>query len=889
MAKKDLVYTTIGTCRVAEPLGATVQLRNLRRNSANIYGFIHTSKEALQQIDYLEGREFPPELGRFLSPDGVLVRSPRQRADVFVVELSTVKEIVFGAWYLQINYLERTFRDRGELLDAFFRLKGERDPEARRRRFEVFPSFADTDALEHRILMEGYVRSTTRDELEADMAEIVARLPAEVVFVSHINVPNAGGQLIESRDRLCGWITEICRAKGYRHFDPSPHVTLYGQTRALAEAGHDLNHYTADFKPVLGSIVFDGVLTRVATGQPEPEIEAGSEPVVAPTVEAAPAPPAAVASEPLPEPKAEAVPEVQPVAAPAPVSRPVPVHASVQAALNEAKRRIADGDLDEAEIILHGLAAEDGRSAPIHTLRGTIAFHRGDTTAATAEFREAVEIDPAALEPRLMLVKSALRMSKLDEACSIASDLVRRAPDDLRIVLVAAKAMMRAKQFAGATAIWRRIADMRPELVIPLIEMARCEMKSRNYEAGLAAADEALRRDPREAGALVIKSDALLKLKRMRELAAVSLDLAAIEPKAAMAAVPALISSLHPEEAASIIATAHETGEVDIDAVMRAALIRTLERRGKVANERGDTPAAAAAWKAILLIDPGSHRAASGLRRLFSPLIVVARAKAEENDVPGAVAAYEAALAIHDDSARILRELALVHERGNEWYRASQRWAQLARVSEQGLPFKRRAARAAMRAERYDAAVRLYHELDCAGDEQGARILTSAMRRLVRAMREDFSAGHLELAAYKAYVVLEIDPDSEAGQRTFRKVMAAYSRRLREAVTTEDAALQEEISLKMLELEPSRRDALKVLARLYRLTKRYRDGIEVLQRLTEIEPDDMRHWLKLARSCRAIRLYDRGVPAALKALEIEPGNAATVSLLSDMLNRQAAA
>jgi hypothetical protein len=46
--------------------------------------------------------------------------------------------------------------------------------------------------------------------------------------------------------------------------------------------------------------------------------------------------------------------------------------------------------------------------------------------------------------------------------------------------------------------------------------------------------------------------------------------------------------------------------------------------------------------------------------------------------------------------------------------------------------------------------------------------------------------------------------------------------------------------------------------------------------------------VKLARSCRAIRLYERGVPAALKALEIEPGNAATVSLLSDMLNRQAA-
>jgi tetratricopeptide (TPR) repeat protein len=569
-------------------------------------------------------------------------------------------------------------------------------------------------------------------------------------------------------------------------------------------------------------------------------------------------------------------------------ARPALVHASTQAALNEAKRRIADGDLDEAETILHGLSAEDGRHAGIHTLLGTVAFHRGDTTAATAEFREAVEIDPAASEPRLMLVKSALRVGKLEEACAIAGDLVRRAPDDLRVLLVAAKAMMRAKQFTAATAIWQRVSILRPELVLPLIEMARCEMKVRNYEAALIAAEAALRRDPREAGALVIKSDALLKLKRMRELAEVSLELAAIEPKAAMAAVPALISSLHPEEAASIVATARETGEVDIDTVMRAALIRTLERRGKVANERGDTPAAAAAWKAILLIDPDSARAAAGLRRLFTPLVVTARAKAAENDVPGAVAAYEAALAIQDDGTRILRELAQIHEKAGDWLKASQSWARLARSSEDGQPFKRKAARAAMRAERYDIAVRLYHELDCAGDEQAARNLAAALRRLVRAMREDFAAGHLEMAAYKAYVVLEIDPDSEAGQRTFRKVMQTYSKRLREAVTTEDVALQEEIGLKMLELEPARRDALRVLSRLYRMAKRHRDGIAVLQRLTEIEPDDTGHWVKLARSCRAIRLYERGVPAALKALEIEPGNAATVSLLSDMLNRQAA-
>lgn len=866
MSQKDIVYTTIGTCRVAEPLGAAVQTRPLRRNSTNIYGFIHTAREALQQIDFLDGREIPAELGRFLSQDGVLMRSPRPRTDVFVVEISSAKEIVFDEWLLQINHLEKNFRDRPGLIDAFFRLKGERDPQARLQRLSAVPGFAASDPLERRILLEGYVRTTARDELEAEMAEIVDRLrPTPVVFVNHIDVPDAQGKPIESRARLCGWVQEICARSGYPAFDPTPHVTAYGPERALAEAGRDLNHYEASFKPVLGAILVDEVLSpllgRAPTSGRMVLDVLSSAPVQAPAAQVMPA--KAMAAQMAP--------------------------AQIAAGLNEAKRRIADGDLDEAEVILHGLAAEDSRHAGLHTLLGTVAFHRGDTTAATAEFREAVELDPAAVEPRAMLVKSALRMGKVEEACSIAADLVRRSPDDLRILLVSAKAMMRGKYFPEAIAIWRRIALIRPELVLPLIETARCEMKARNFEAALTAADEALARDAQEAGALVIKADALLKLRRMRELAAVSLDLAGIEPKAAMAAVPALISARHPEEAAAIVATARDTGEVDIDAVMRAALIRTLEQRGKVASEREDTPAAAAAWKAILLIDPDSSRAAQGLRRLFSPLIAAARARAAEGDVPGAVAAYEAALAIQGDNVRILRELALTHDKAGEWLRASQRWTQLARLSPDTTDYEKRAGRAAMRAERYDLAVRIYHELDGAGDEQGAKLLTSAMRRLVRAMREDFAAGHLEVAAHKAAIVLEVSPGSEVGQRTFRRVMSSYSRRLREAVATEDVALQEEICRKMLELEPNRPDALKVLSRLYRAAKRYRDGIEVLQRLTEIEPEDTRHWVKLARSCRAIRLYDRGVPAALRALEIEPGDAATVSLLSDMLNRQAAA
>lgn len=886
LATRILTCTTIGTCRIADPLGAVTQIRKLQRSNANIYGFTHTSKEALQQIDFLEGRDLPPELSSFLSAEGVFPRGPSQVPDCFVVEISSTKEIRFRDYYLQINYFERTFRERPELYDTFTKLKAERDLERRRQRFEALESFTLASDLEKTVLLEGWVHQTTREELEADMMTIVERLPAPVVFVSHINVPGSEGTLIASRDRLCAWVREICQARRLTYFDPTPHVTQYGQARALAEDGKDLKHYSRDFKPVLGSILFDEILTKLKRPGPGRI-----------TVEVERTAPKATPSSPAPEreaPRAEA-------AGPSPARQtPKPKPAvlrvatdgapiQVNAALSEAKRRIADGDLDEAEAILHGVVAEDPRSAQARTLLGTIAFHRGDTTAATAEFREALQLDSAATEPRLMLVKSALRMGRPEEACSIAVDLVRRCPDDTRVLLAAAKAMMRAKRYGEAVVTWQRLAVLRPDLIMPHVEIARCEMKARNFEAALAAANVVLARDPRDASALVIKSDALLRLKRMRELAEVSLELAKIEPRAAMAAVPALISALHPEEAARIVATARETDDVDIDAVMRAALIQTLERRGRVAAEREDAQAAAAAWKAILLIDPASTRATSGLRRLFGPLVSEARGRVLNGDFAGAIAIYESALAIDPDNARILRELANLHEKAGNWQLASQNWAHLARVSEGSVEFKARAARAAMRGQQFELAARLFHELRVSGDAQTDDAFTSAMRKLVRSMRDDFAAGHLDVAASKARTVLALDPGSEPGQRVFRKVMATYARRLRAVVAAGDTAAQEELCFKMLALDPNWKGALKVLAKLYRTAKRHRDGIEVLQRLTEIEPEDTRHWIKLARSCRAVRLYDRGVPAALKALEMEPGDPATVSLLSDMLNRQAAA
>lgn len=566
---------------------------------------------------------------------------------------------------------------------------------------------------------------------------------------------------------------------------------------------------------------------------------------------------------------------------------PRPDAAQVSAAVAEAKKKIADGDLDGAESVLRFVMGEEHRSPAVHTLAGTIAFHRGDTPTAAAEFGQALELDPTATEPRIMLIKSALRVSRLTEACNMAAELIRVAPNDGRALLVSAKAFMKDKRYADATPVWRRLAASRPDQTGPLLELARCEMKAKNFEEALAAANEVLARDPADGSGLVIKAGALKRLKRMAELAEVSLKLAVIDPKAAMASVPALVSAFHPEDAASIIAAARRSGEDDVDAVMKAGLIQTLERRARVASERSDLAAAAAAWKAVLQIDPENFRAEGGLRKLLSPLVSEARTKIADGDLTGAIAAYRAALAIQPDHEKTLKELATTCEKAGDWLAASDAWVRLADASSSNPDALRRGARAAVKAERFDLAVSIYGRME--PDSATTEALSSTMRKLIRSMREDFVGGRLDEAAEKAKVVATIEPDNEPARRILKKVMSNYSRLLREAAAENNLEAQERIGRKMLELEPDRRDALVRLAKIYGEAKRHRESIEVLSRLTEVEPAESSHWLKLARSCRAVRQYDQGVPAALKALEMQPGDLATVNLLSDMLNRQAVA
>ncbi|WP_198380559.1 tetratricopeptide repeat protein [Roseomonas sp. KE2513] len=887
--------TTIGTCRIADPIAASEAHLPIRRNMTNVYGFVHTSKEILQQLDVLEGRQIPQELVRFLASGTYETPVPRDPADLYIVEISSAKEIHFEGHLLQINCLDRVFNDRRELLEAFFRHKYAAERPARAEALNLLPDFHQADPVERSFLLEGHVHITKREELEADLLTIAARLPAPTMFVCHIDVADGGGRMIESRSRLCNWVREIAAEHGLPLFDPAPQVVAYGRSRALANDGRDINHYTTEFKPLIGAMLYEAAmqpLTRAGGNEPAPAARpvppTASPSIAKPEVafadsirlERPPAAPAAPPDAPSP------VPPPREATAPAPV---LPTN-EVRSVAREAKTRIARGDMDEAEVLLRGAVMDHPGAAELFGLLGAVAYHRGDNTAALADLQRALHLDHRCVEPRLLLVKIAQRLNRLEEACVHALELVELVPQDHKALTVAAKALLKAKRFHDAASVWRRISMLRPELSGPLAEIARCELKGRNLEEAVKAADAALGRDAADVLALTLKAEALQRLKRMDALAAVAQQLVPFDPSAAMALVPALTATAHHEHAAAVIAAVRRQGHSNAsDPIMQAGLIRSLTQRARAATERGEATAAAAAWNAIRLIDPENRKAISGLRKLVAPIRGLVRERTLAGDLPGAIAACMDGLAIDAAEVRLLREHAKLRERQGDWAEAMTAWEALAN-SEDGRPeLILRAGRAAIKAGVILDALRLYGALPEAERHKVASTIASLNRKLVSAMRQDFTAGDLDNAVLKAKLVLSIDGRNLPATRLLARAVSGYRKLYKVALAEGDIAEQERLSRRILDIDPNRTDALRALSRLHASAKRPREAIELLERLTQLEPDEPRNWHKLASVCRQARRYDLGVTAALRAVELEPANAKGLERLSDMLNRQALA
>jgi Flp pilus assembly protein TadD len=276
----------IGTCRINTPLKRGAARFPIELDYRRVYGFVHTAREAIQQLRYRHGEiAFSPE------ESSVVFRSGHKDndkpvedklPDLTIVEISSTKTFLLGEVAIQGNYLYQRFADffaRPARARAYFELARRGDKEELEAFLKSDPVYNRYEAADRDILANLRMGVQTFEDVQAEMSELVDMIGKDrIMFVTHVNVTMPDGSLIASRDKLIRWVKLAASELGVPCFDPSEPMLEFGQERAMERSGLDSTHFTTAFSDAwFAKVQRDYIFSRFTASGMTPEEVARSE------------------------------------------------------------------------------------------------------------------------------------------------------------------------------------------------------------------------------------------------------------------------------------------------------------------------------------------------------------------------------------------------------------------------------------------------------------------------------------------------------------------------------------------------------------------------------------------------------------------------------------
>ena len=263
--------TAIGSCRISTPFKTAPAIHPVINNTDRIYGYTHSSAEALQQIKFLQTEFAPtPTVLPLLMPNSdheALATKTHITSDIYFVEISSAKELEIEGVQVQLNYLTRHFADffaDPARARDFWRLADGQQETVKKTYLEGQESYRTLGQADREMLRLLTRKMTTPASLQRDMRELRERLP-NVVFVTHCNALTNANTPIASRSAYIAMVKEAAYDLGIPCFDPTVSMQAFGQHATMSDPDSGLSHYAPEF----GDFLFDGLFDRyiAPTGQ----------------------------------------------------------------------------------------------------------------------------------------------------------------------------------------------------------------------------------------------------------------------------------------------------------------------------------------------------------------------------------------------------------------------------------------------------------------------------------------------------------------------------------------------------------------------------------------------------------------------------------------------
>jgi len=252
--------TVLGTCRVYDPFEILEKRGLVEVCNSGVYGFTHYTKETLQQLRVMhEELAIPAELQRYVTHHELpadaggnlaTVANRLDETDLLVVEISSLKEIEFQGFYLQINRLRNELVGEREELQRWWKRLYDKEKLGRSREEREPFLGGDLSPLERDLVLEIDVQMQSAESMLADMEAIRGYFAGPILWVSHFDtVGLKTGVEIPLRQQLVRAVEAGAASLGQPFFNPRQDIEDFGMTQALV----DMGHYKPEFQAELAS------------------------------------------------------------------------------------------------------------------------------------------------------------------------------------------------------------------------------------------------------------------------------------------------------------------------------------------------------------------------------------------------------------------------------------------------------------------------------------------------------------------------------------------------------------------------------------------------------------------------------------------------------------
>jgi hypothetical protein len=271
--------TVLGSCRVFEPFKLLADDGRITLKNQGVYGYTHCAKEAVQQLAVMRGeKRIPVGLSLYIThkklPSNAanveFVTTPANdlsETDLLVVEISSLKEIDYKGYYLQINRVREQLIAKNPQLTDWWKAIYDKNAKVDRRAYrDQMPR-----ATERGIVAFTKISIQDQSSLRQDIENIAASFAGPTLFVSHFNTMTFEGRRIPIRDQLVEYVEIGAAEIGQPFFNPRGLIEGFGLELAL----QDLAHYNPPFERALG----ENFYARIARLEPMASMLAGAEPV----------------------------------------------------------------------------------------------------------------------------------------------------------------------------------------------------------------------------------------------------------------------------------------------------------------------------------------------------------------------------------------------------------------------------------------------------------------------------------------------------------------------------------------------------------------------------------------------------------------------------------